>query len=427
MNEGTGGRRRGVFVDIAPLRDSETFRRLFGTSLPAQIGQQAGTVVVAYEVYRITGSTLDVGAVSALQLLSIIVCSLTSGSLADRHDRRRIVQSGQLIALIGALALVAARTANSHLLWPYFVFPVLMSAGASISGPASSGAVGGSVPKEQMHSAAALMQTTNQLAVVVGPALGGLLIGASGVDAAMWFNVAMFALAVGSSLRLRELRPVGAANVSRGLRSIVDGVRFAATSPALSGIFIADSMAMVLGLPRAVFPALVVHSHLGSPSVLGLLYAAPGIGAIIGGFTSGWVGLIVRQGRAVLFAIAGWGAAIAIFGLVHNLPLDLLLLAVAGWSDVISSIFRGTILQINAPDALRARVSSLNLVVVTGAPRLGDLEAGATAAAFGTTTSIFAGGVACILGAIVLGIASPVFRNYRSPHIRQADAVPVPT
>jgi predicted MFS family arabinose efflux permease len=278
-----------------------------------------------------------------------------------------------------------------------------------------------------MHSAAALMQTTNQIAVVVGPALGGLLIGASGVDAALWFNVAMFVAAVGSSMRLPELRPIGATQVARGLRSIVDGVRFAAASPALSGIFIADSMAMVFGLPRAVFPALVAHSHLGSASVLGFLYAAPGVGAIVGGFTSGWVGLVARQGRAVLLAIAGWGAAIAIFGLVHNLPLDLFLLAVAGWADVISSIFRATILQITAPDALRARVSSLNLVVVTGAPRLGDLEAGAVASAFGTTTSIVSGGLACIVGVTVLGACSPVFRRYRSTLVKSAEQVPVPS
>jgi predicted MFS family arabinose efflux permease len=411
-------RSSSLLVDIAPFRSSETFRRLFTTSLCSSLAQQSATVVVAFEVYKLTRSTLDVGVVSAIQLVSIIVCSLGSGALADRVDRRRIIQSGQVIALTGAVALGCVSIGDHPPTWAFFTFPVLLTAGAAFAGPASSGAVGASVPPEQLHSSSALMQMVNQASVIIGPALGGVVIGVSGVDAIIWADAAALLVALAASARIGPLLPTVVDRPLRGVKAIVDGFRFAASAPAIAGIFLADSTAMIFGLPRAVFPALVTQAHLGSASALGLLYAATGVGALIAGFTSGWVGTISRHGLAVILSVAGWGAAIVIFGLVRNLPVDLALLAIAGWSDMLSSIFRGTILQVNAPDGLRARLSSLNLVVVTGAPRLGDLETGAATALFGITTAIVSGGVLCIAGVTALAISNPAFRRYRSPHAR---------
>ena len=172
---------------------------------------------------------------------------------------------------------------------------------------------------------------------------------------------------------------------------------------------------MVFGMPRALFPALATTVFGGGAATVGFLYAAPGAGALIGALTTGWVSRIRRQGLAVIIAVIAWGAAITCFGLVHWLPGALALLAVAGWADVISAVFRSTIIQLSVPDALRGRLSGVQIAVVASGPRLGDFEAGAVAAVFGDTVSVVSGGLACIAGAAVLARLLPGFRRQRIP------------
>jgi MFS family permease len=174
---------------------------------------------------------------------------------------------------------------------------------------------------------------------------------------------------------------------------------------------VATVNAMVFGMPRAVFPALATTVFGGGASTLGFLYAAPGAGALVGAVTTGWVRRVRRQGRAVIIAVLVWGAAITCFGLVRWLPAALVLLAVAGWADVISAVFRSTILQLNVPDALRGRLMGVQMAVVTGGPRIGDAESGAVAAAFSPVTSVISGGLACIGGALLLARLLPAFRR----------------
>jgi predicted MFS family arabinose efflux permease len=176
-------------------------------------------------------------------------------------------------------------------------------------------------------------------------------------------------------------------------------------------------------MPRALFPALATTVFGGGATTLGFLYAAPGAGALVGALTTGWVSRIQRQGLAVIIAVIVWGAAITGFGLVRWLPAALILLALAGWADVISAVFRSTIIQLTVPDAFRGRLSGLQMAVVAGGPRLGDLEAGAVATAFGDTVSVVSGGLACIAGALVLARILPGFRRQR---LDQAQADPAP-
>ena len=176
-------------------------------------------------------------------------------------------------------------------------------------------------------------------------------------------------------------------------------------------VYLLDIDAMVFGMPRALFPALGLNVFRGGARAVGFLYAAPGAGALIGALTTGWVKQVRRQGRAVIVAVAAWGAAIAAFGVVRVLWVALVLLAAAGWADVLSAVFRNTILQMAVPDGLRGRLSALQIAVVQGGPRLGDLEAGAVAEGFGTTFSVVSGGVACVAGAFLLAAALPAFRR----------------
>jgi hypothetical protein len=197
------------------------------------------------------------------------------------------------------------------------------------------------------------------------------------------------------------------------VRSILEGLAFVRGRQAIQGAYLIDINAMVFGMPRALFPALAVSGFGGGATTLGFLYAAPGAGALIGALTTGWVSRVQRQGRAVILAVIAWGAAIAGFGLVHWLPLALVLLAAAGCADVISAVFRSTIIQLAVPDGLRGRLAGLQIAVVTGGPRIGDLEAGSVATAFGNTFSVVSGGLACIAGALVLARALPGFRRQR--------------
>jgi len=205
----------------------------------------------------------------------------------------------------------------------------------------------------------------------------------------------------------------GAEGHRPGLRSIIEGLGFVRGRQAIQGAYLIDVNAMVFGMPRALFPALAATRYGGGVRVLGLLYAAPGAGALLGALTTGWVSRVKRQGLAVIVAVIVWGVAITCFGLVPWLPVALALLAVAGWADVISAVFRNTIIQLAVPDALRGRLSGLQIAVVTGGPRIGDLESGAVAAGFGDTVSVVSGGLACIAGALVLARMLPGFRHQR--------------
>jgi predicted MFS family arabinose efflux permease len=216
------------------------------------------------------------------------------------------------------------------------------------------------------------------------------------------------------SVFLISPQPPGRGARRPGLRSIVEGFGFVRGRQAIQGAYLIDINAMVFGMPRALFPALASTVFGGGAATVGFLYAAPGAGALAGALTAGWVGRIRRQGLAVIIAVVVWGLAITGFGLVSWLPAALVLLAVAGWADVVSAVFRNTIIQLAVPDALRGRLSGLQMAVVTGGPRVGDFEAGAVAAAFGATTSVVSGGLACIAGALVLARLLPGFRRQRA-------------
>jgi predicted MFS family arabinose efflux permease len=274
------------------------------------------------------------------------------------------------------------------------------------------------VHRSEVPTASAMFQAIFQLGLVVGPALAGLLLAGTGIRYVYWIDTATFAAATPAATLAAFLispQPPPGGGQRPGLRSVLEGARFLRGRQAIQGAFLIDLGATVFGLPRALFPALTATVFGGGATTLGLLYAAPCAGALIGALTTGWVSRVQRQGRAVTVAVIVWGLAIAGFGLTRHRPAALALLAVAGWADVISAVFRSTTIQLAVPDALRGRLMGLQIGVVTGGPRLGDFEAGAVARAFGDTTSIVSGGLACILGALLLARALPGFGGQQTP------------
>jgi len=407
-----------LLIDTGPLRRSRDLRALVGGQFVSVLGSQMTGVAVPYQVYRLTGSSLDVGLVSLAALGPLLAGSLLGGSLVDAVDRRRLLIAVSLV-LAAVSAGLAVNASARPALWPLFVLPALAAGLGTFEDSALGAVIPSLVRRSDLAAANAVFQALFQFGLVVGPALAGLLLAGTGIRFVYWIDAATFAAAALAALVIAPQPPAGGGQPP-GLRSVLDGLRFVRGRPTIQGAFVIDLNATIFGLPRALFPALAARAFGGGAATLGLLYAAPGAGALIGALTTGWVGRVQRQGRAVIIAVIVWGAAITAFGLTGwlpaalALPAGLALLAVAGWADVISSVFRTTIVQLSVPDALLGRLTGLQIAVVTGGPRLGDVEAGAVAAAFGDTASVVSGGLACVAGALLLAGLLPAFRRQRA-------------
>ena len=415
------GKKPRLLIDLSPLRRSRDLRHLVWGELVSVLGNQLTTVAVPYQVYQLTHSSLDVGLVSVTQLFPLIAGSLLGGSEVDAMDRRRLLMLAQVL-MAACSAGLAVNADLGTALWPLFVLPALSAGFSGLDSAGRNAIVPNLVRRSEVSSANAIFQALFQFGLVAGPALAGLLLAGAGVRFVYWLDVAGFGVAL-LAVFLISPQPPGEGARRPGLHSIVEGLRFVHGRQAIQGAYLIDINAMVFGMPRALFPALALTRFGGGASTLGFLYAAPGAGALVGALTTGWVSRIQRQGLAVIVAVIGWGVAITCFGLVSWLPLALALLALAGCADVISAVFRSTIIQLAVPDSLRGRLAGLQIAVVTGGPRVGDLEAGAVAAAFGDTVSVVSGGLACIAGALLLARALPGFRRQRmDPVHREAPA-----
>jgi MFS family permease len=406
---------RHILLDLSPLRRSRDFRALIGGLGVSTLGNQLTAVSVPYQVYAITHSSLYVGLVSLAQLFPLIFGSVLGGSVVDSVDRRRLLL---VVETLGALssAGLALNADFGPALWPLFVFPAVTAALSGMDSSARNAMVPRMVGLGSVPAANAMFQALFQTGAIVGPAVAGLLLAGAGVHVVYWLDACSFLVALAAVLLISPQPPSlsGAAPPRPGWRSTAEGLRFVRRTPAVQGAYLIDLNAMVFGMPRALFPALAATVFGGGATTVGLLYAAPGVGALLGALTSGWVGRVRRQGLAVICAVLVWGLAIAGFGLVRLLPLALVLLAIAGLADVVSAVFRNTIIQFSGPDSLRGRLMGVQMAVVAGGPRLGDLEAGAVATVFGDTFSVVSGGLACVAGALVVARLLPGFRRQRS-------------
>jgi len=418
------GLRRHIFLDLTPLRRSRDYRAMISGLGVSQLGTQLTTVAVPFQVYAITHSSLFVGLVSLTQLFPLIIGSLLGGSLVDAMDRRKLLIIVEAIAAMSSAGL-ALNADLGPALWPLFVFPALTASLSGIDSSARNAMLPGLVGMDMLAASNAIFQSLFQMGTIVGPAVAGLLLAGAGVHLIYWIDAASYLVALSAVFTMSPqppaLAPGQASTVRPGWRSTLEGLRFIRRSQPAQGAYVIDVNAMVFGMPRALFPALAATVFGGGATTVGFLYAAPGVGALIGALTSGWVGRVRRQGLAVICAVLTWGASIALFGVAHWLPLALVLLAVAGWADVLSAVFRNTIIQFAGPDGMRGRLMGVQMAVVAGGPRLGDLEAGGVATAFGDTVSVVSGGLACIAGALVVAWALPGFTRLRSALHAQAD------
>lgn len=397
---------RLAVVDITPLRQVPGYRWLFAGMLFMHVGRQLTVVAVPFQVYDLTGSTLMVGLLGLAQLVPLLAVSMVGGALADAVDRRRLLLISQFVLGLTALGLFWNSVAEAPAIWPLFVLSGVNAAMSAIDSPARHALVPGLVGRALLPSALALNQTLVNTAKAAVPALGGLLIAVAGLPFSYGAEAAMFAMSAVLISRVPDVAIEGGGR-KFGLESVFEGFRFLKPRRLIQAMFLLDLNAMVFGMPTALFPAFGTETLGGNAFTVGLLYAAPGIGALVSAVTSGWIGSVRRQGRAVVLAIVGWGLAITIFGFSNSVPVALTMLGLAGAADVVSAIFRQSIVQLTIPDEYRGRLSSMHMAVTAGGPRLGELEAGVVAAFTSVRFSVISGGLACVLGTLAIARWSP--------------------
>lgn len=377
------------------------------------VGRQITLVAVPFQVYALTRSALDVGLLGLVQAVPLICGSLGGGAIADRFDRRRVLMVTQLgLASCSGLLALGAFLGNPPLLQIYAIVAVAALVGA-VDAPTRTAIIPNLVGVDRLAGALSLNIALFQTTLVAGPAIGGLVIAHLGLPEAYSIDVITFGAAL-VAVALLPAQGRSAVQHERPLAAIGRGLSFARRQPVILGGFAMDLAAMVFGLPRAVFPLLALTTFHAGPQGLGLLYSAPGLGAVIATLASGAVSRSRRLGRIVVVAIAVWGLVVIAFGFATSLWVALILLVVAGGADGFSTVCRTTIMQRIAPDELRGRLTSLYFMVVAGGPYLGDVESGVVANAFGAEVAIVTGGVLCLAGLGAAAAAFPSVWRYRT-------------
>lgn len=412
-----------LLADTRPLANPH-FRRLWRANIVTVIGAQLTVVAVPAQIYAMTGSSAYVGLTGVFGLVPLVVFGLWGGALADVFDRRTLL----LITTVGLIATSAGFWLQAALgaedVWLLLSLFAVQQAFFAINQPTRSALLPRIIDKELLPAANSLNMTVMQAGGIAGPLVGGALIPLIGFSWLYLLDTLTLFATLGAVVRLPAL-PVIGATVTPGIRAVVEGFRYLRTQPVLMMSFVVDIIAMVFGMPRALFPEMA-DVDFGGPSEGGLafalLFAAIPAGAVVGGVLSGWVSRVERQGLAVVVCILVWGLAMVGFGVAAMLApfapalllvVAVLMLAVGGAADMASAAFRTSMLQAAADDAVRGRLQGIFIVVVAGGPRIADVAHGAAAATTGAAVAAAGGGVLVVVLTVVAALAVPAFVRYR--------------
>jgi MFS family permease len=409
-----------VLLDLAPLRASPSFRRLWWGLGISNLGTQLTVVAVGLQVYSITHSTLAVGVLGLCALVPLVALGLYGGALVDAYDRRRVALSSSLGLWTVSIALAIQGWLQVDSVGLLYALVAVQSAGFAINNPARSAIIPRLIEPSLLPAANVLQTIAWNVALTAGPLLGAVLVATWGFGEAYSIDALLFTATLWALWRLPQLPPLGEPAVDRGstdsapvakggLASVVEGLRYLATRPNVRMTFLVDLIAMILSMPRVLFPAVGVLYLGGGAATTGVLSAAFAAGAVLAGLLSGGLVRIRWQGRVIGASIASFGIAVAGFGFVlvtvgAGTPSRVLVgalvgasvfLALAGACDAVSSVFRQTILQSATPDNMRGRLQGVFIVVVAGGPRLGDLVLGSEATWLGEAWAAVIGGLGC--------------------------------
>jgi MFS family permease len=417
---------RRFFADTTPLRTPD-FRRLWLAGIVTVIGGNLTIFAVPVQLYALTQNSAYVGLSGLFALVPLVVFGLWGGAWADAMDRRLllIIASCGLAVASVMLWLQAALELNN--VWVVLCLLSVQQAFYAINSPTRAAAIPRMLPGDQLPAANSLNMTVMQFGAIVGPLLAGVMLRWVDLSTLYLIDAITCTLPIWATFRLAPMPPTNG-NQGSGfgaVRSIFEGFRYLAGNRVVLMSFVVDLIAMIFGMPRALFPQMA-HESFGGPveggTTMALLAAAIAAGAVAGGVFSGWLPRIRRQGLAVVVAIVVWGAAMIGFGLAGGLAhgtagmvlwIALAFLAIGGAADMVSSAFRNTILQQAASDDVRGRLQGVFTVVVAGGPRLADAAHGGAAAVVGTTVAAAGGGVLVVIGVVIAAVVVPAFVRYR--------------
>jgi MFS family permease len=381
------------------------------------IGYQFTAVAVPVQMFAMTRSSFWVGLIGFAGLVPLLGFALWGGAVIDARDRRRVLLTSSWVTWSATLVLLAQAVLGLREPWLLIALTAVQAAAFAVSSPARSAIVPHLVPTEEVASANTLNFTATNLAAVIGPLSAGLVLARYSVAVAFAVDAALFTIAMWATLRLPPQPPALASGGSRWA-DFVAGMRYLRQTPVVLLTFAIDVVAMALALPRALFPE-VAAERFGGGTAVGWLYSAIAIGSVAAGLASGWVSRVRRQGVAIVAAVVVWGLAVAAAGLAPWLWLAVACLAIGGAADLISAVYRQTVLLTYAPDEMRGRLQGAFMAVVAGGPRLGDLRVGAMAAVTGATVAWTAGGMAAAVVAVLLAVGFPALVGYTTDELRR--------
>ena len=396
-------------IDISPLKRYPDFRNLWAAGLISFFGTMITMVALPYQIKELTNSYVAVGAIGAVELIPLIVFGLYGGVLADRYDRKKLIWFSEASALILVGGLLLNSLNDSPNLLVIYIIAALFSAVDGIQRPSAGAILPRLVSHEDLPAANALMSLRWQLGVILGPAVGGLIIATYSTSFGFLIDAITYLISLYFLAKVKNI-PATEKSEKPAISALFEGVRYAFGRKDLLGTYLIDLAAMFFAMPNALFPFWA--DQLDAKWSLGLFYAAGTVGSVLVTLTSGWTRTYRWHGRAVTWAAIGWGVAIAISGMLHSVWAVLFFLAAAGASDMVSALFRSAIWNQTIPDELRGRLAGIELISYSVGPLMGQMRAAMVATATSLSISVTSGGVMCVIFVALLASLLPTFRKY---------------
>lgn len=409
-------------LDLTPLRASRSFRLLFAGRVVSLLGLGMLVVALPVQVYALTGTSLHVAGVNTTLGVAAFAGTLVAGVVADRTDRRRVVLWSRSAAIAGFAALLVNSLAESPSLTAIYVVAAWDGLAGGFSVVALAAAVPSLVPRGQLPAVAALQAISLDLGAVVSPLVAGIAIAHGGSSLVFGVVVVASVVSLGFLVRLPSLPPGGGeaepgvpgvpgGRAPRPWDDLVEGLRFVATDRVIGGIILLGFVQILFASPHVLIPELVDKQLGAGPEVVGLLFSAPAVGALVATLTSGWTGRVRRTGRVLLIVFAASGAGVAMLGLSQSVVLAVVAMTLVGAGDVLGEILRFTLLYERTPDHLRGRVSALWTAQGTAGDALGGPLLTLVARALGAGGAIAVGGALAAVATGLVALAVPGLRR----------------
>lgn len=401
-----------MFIDISPLKKSRDYRLLFIGQLVSSLGSFITYVALPYQIYEMTHSTIAVGIMGTVELIPLLLTAFIGGAFADSLNRRKLLFWCELFLMIGALLLAFNASLAEPRMWALYVLAAFMSALNGLHRPALGAIAPELIAKEDMTAFSALNSFIGVMGVIAGPAIGGFCLAKYGLVTTYTIDALTFTVSLIALLLMRYVPNAALSENKISLQGVKDGISFAFSRQELIGSYVIDFIAMVFSMPTALFPA--IADHFDRPDLLGLLYSATAVGALIANLVSGWTGKVHRHGLAIALAASCWGLAIIAYGWAPNIWIALGCLVLAGVADMISGIFRTTLWNQTIPTHIRGRLASIEMISYTSGPLLGNTQSGFMAALLGLQNAIMMGGLLCVIGVGLCTWRLKQFREYKA-------------